>query len=330
MSLSTFYTLGNTSIELTEPRLQALSCPLFIEQEVRVSVLRLDQIHADLGGNKWYKLKPNIEALQSQGLPLAVSFGGAWSNHLRALAAAGREFGFQTLGFVRGEPSEPLNPLLSFARACGMEIRYLSRADYRRKSDPEFIAGITADLGPHLLIPEGGSNKAAVSGCEELASWLRWTAPPTEDPRPLRYVALACGTGTTMAGLLRGLHRQSSQQQGVRPAVCVLGVSVLKAPGYIQAQLEELLGLRQGCTSLEPMISWRILEDYHAGGYARRSPALRQFLDDYRALSDVPVEPVYTGKLMHGVWDQVARNALPRGSELIVVHSGGLLGTPSQ
>ena len=298
---------------LLKPRIQRLDCDLFAEHRVRVSVLRLDEMHPHLGGNKWFKLRPNIAALLRDGLPLAVSFGGAWSNHLRALAAAGKELGFATLGFVRGEQYEPLNPVLEFAADCGMELRYLSRTDYRRKDDPDFLRALTANLGPHLIIPEGGSNAAAVEGCMEIASLLRWQQPLAA----ARRLMLACGTGTTMAGLIRGLSCSVDLESGFESPLQVTGVSVLKAPGYIQGQVQSHL-------QQEAAVNWNVLDDYHCGGYARSDARLEAFLSDFASFSGIPLEPVYTGKLMLALWDQISRGGIPADSEVMVLHSGGV------
>lgn len=320
-------------ISLNTPTLQVLNCSLFDSFGVQLQVLRLDQMHRTLGGNKWFKLRPFVKELKASELPLAVSFGGAWSNHLRALAAAGQEFGFATLGFVRGELHEELNPVLEFASRCGMEIRYLSRSDYRRKQDPEFLAEITGDIGPHLLIPEGGGASAAVDSCGEIADYLNSDEPtPGKLMQGNRYVALACGTGTTMAGLIRGCARRLSNgslvcEGGAPP--CVIGVPVLKAEGYIQNQLSELLPLPTSEDAEQDVnqfngVSWQILENYHCGGYARSNAGLRRFLEDFERSCMLPLEPVYSGKLFFAIYDQLNKGMIPAGSRLILVHTGGV------
>lgn len=313
--------------ELAAAPLQALQHPLFAEHQVQVRVLRLDLMHPDLGGNKWFKLQANLAAIRSAGWPRVVSFGGAWSNHLRALAAAGREFGFATTGFIRGEATDPLNPVLDFAWRCGMELRFLSRSDYRRREDPDFVQHLIRPLGPAFLIPEGGSNELGVSGCERLARMLHWSNPVSsagiqageslaEGQAGARFAWLACGTGATMAGLLRGLGKGNPQQVKVR------GVAVLKAPGYLQRQVCGWLP-----AELSRRVDWQILEDYHCGGYARMSTALRSTLTAMQAATGLPLEPVYTGKLMLALTDQIGRGLLPPGSEVILLHTGGIPGT---
>jgi len=285
-------------------------------------------MHPHLGGNKWFKLQRNIAAIQAAGSPLAVSFGGAYSNHLRALAAAGQEFGLATLGFVRGDAGTPLNPVLEFTRHCGMELRFLSRSDYRRRNDPAFVEELTADLGPVYVIPEGGNNALGVAGCESIVRFLDW-----EPTGRVRLVALACGTGATTAGIIRGLA--ASDQQ-----VRVLGVSVLKAPGYLQREVSTWLepaalfaspatpaNSAGALIGSAPSSDWQILDDYHCGGYARISPILEETMASVSQATGLPLEPVYTGKLMLALVDQARRGLVPAGSELIMIHTGGLLPT---
>jgi 1-aminocyclopropane-1-carboxylate deaminase len=301
------------------PRLQSLDCELLADYSIKLSMLRLDEMHPHLGGNKWFKLRPNIERLQREGLPLAVSFGGAWSNHLRALAAAGKQFGFATLGFVRGERVEPLNPVLAFAQQCGMELRFLSRGDYQRRHEDSFVAELCRGIGPHLLIPEGGSNLDGVLGCTELASYLEWPAGTNQ-----HWVALACGTGTTMAGLVRGLEQRFVSDS--RSASNVLGISVLKAPGYIAEQVSEWLGSAKA--SAEPThsaVSWEVYDEFHCGGYARSNGELQGFLQSFIAETAIPIEPVYTGKLLYGIWQLIKSGRIPPESAGIVLHTGGVM-----
>lgn len=270
--------------------------------------MRLDLIDPLLGGNKWFKLQHNIDAIKEAGNPLVVTFGGAWSNHLRAVAAAGQRFGFATAGLVRGEIIEPLNPSLALARDCGMQLRALSREQYRRKQEPGFEAWLESEFGAHYLLPEGGSNEVGVRGCEALADYFCWQAESKQ-----RVVVLACGTGATMAGLIRGLQ-QSGQ------GASVLGVSVLRAPGYISAQVRHWLA-DAAATNVE----WRVIEDAHCGGYARQTPELLHFMEQFQLSNDIPLEPVYTGKLLFALQRQLELGALNPGGELIVVHSGGIL-----
>lgn len=297
-------------LSISTPPLESLSCELLRQADVSVNVLRLDKCHPLLSGNKWYKLKHNLAYLQSQpDLPI-LSFGGAYSNHLHALAAAGKLLGMETIGVVRGELVEPLNPVLAFAKEQGMTLIGISRSDYRRKQDSGYLEQLRLKFGDFHLLPEGGGNSLALRGCEEIASLLRWQKSESN-----RLVALCCGTGVTMAGLIRGL---AGQESGHAPDV--LGVSVLKGDGYLQSEVAAHLG----CYGNGRQIQWRVDDTYHCGGYARTSPALQSFLSEFAECSDIPLEPVYTGKLFYALFDLIAKGAIPRGTDVVAIHSGGV------
>lgn len=289
------------------PRIDSIDCDLLREHDVLLRVLRLDLMHPTLHGNKWFKLKHTIDRIQEQGIATVLSFGGAYSNHLYALAAAGKLFGFRTIGIVRGELVEPLNPVLQFAREQGMELVPCTRSEYRRQREPGFEAALRQRFGDFYLLPEGGSNALAVTGCAELAELLQWRSAA----RP-RVVGLACGTGATLAGLISGLSRAPRE-----PVPTVLGTAVLRAPGYLAGAVRDLLEHDGVCP-------WSVLEQYHCGGYAKSTPALRAFLADFPRYSAVPLEPVYSGKLLFSLFDQIATGAIARGSEVLALHCGGI------
>ena len=296
-------------IAISKPPIDALHCELLRRSGVSLNVLRLDKCHPLLSGNKWYKLKYNLLEFQQQpDLPI-LSFGGAYSNHLHALAAAGKLFGIRTIGVVRGEMPEPLNPVLAFAKEQGMTLLPVSRGDYRHKLEPEFLEGLRVRFGDFHLLPEGGSNSLAIKGCEEIASLLKWQKPGSK-----QLVALCCGTGTTMAGLIKGLSEIESES-----APDVLGISVLKGDGYLQA---EILGQLQASACTDP-IGWRVDDAHHCGGYARSNSALQSFLSEFAEFSDLPLEPVYTGKLFYALFDLIEKGVISAGTEIVAIHSGG-------
>ncbi len=295
---------------ISKPPIEPLSCELLARRGVSVNVLRLDKCHPLLTGNKWYKLKHNLLEFQKQrDLPI-LSFGGAYSNHLHALAAAGKLLGMETIGIVRGEMPEPLNPVLAFAREQGMTLLPVSRDDYRRKQDLDFLQALRARFGEFHHLPEGGGSALAIEGCEEIASLLDW-----QNGESKRLVALCCGTGVTMAGLISGM---SKQDVGGGPEV--LGISVLKGDGYLEAEVASHLKAH-GCRSL---IEWRVDDSHHCGGYARESPALKAFLNQFAEWSDIPLEPVYTGKLFYALFDRIEKGEIPSGTEVLAIHSGGI------
>ncbi|WP_369233388.1 1-aminocyclopropane-1-carboxylate deaminase/D-cysteine desulfhydrase [Streptomyces sp. R21] len=271
----------------------------FARHGVRLLLKRDDLIHPDLIGNKWRKLAPNLRAAAGRTV---LTFGGAYSNHLRATAAAGRLLGLPTVGVVRGQElaGRPLNPSLSRCAADGMRLHFVDRSTYRRKTDPETLAGILRGAGAEdaYVVPEGGSNSLAVRGCRELGEELRGHAD---------VVALACGTGGTFAGLAAGLA----------PDQRALGIPVLKG-GFLAADIEGLqedaFGGRRG--------DWWLDDRFHCGGYARTTPELDAFAEDFEARHGLPVERLYVAKLLYGLVALTAEDAFPRGTTVAAVITG--------
>ncbi|MEV5877587.1 pyridoxal-phosphate dependent enzyme [Streptomyces sp. NPDC052101] len=271
----------------------------FERHGLRLLLKRDDLIHPHLIGNKWRKLVPNVEA--ARGRPL-VTFGGAYSNHLRATAAAGRLLGLPTVGVVRGQElaGRPLNPSLARCAADGMRLHFVDRSTYRRKAEPETLAAILRGAGAEeaYVVPEGGSNGAAVRGCRALGGELRGQAD---------VVAVACGTGGTLAGLAAGLGA------GQR----ALGVPVLRGgflEGDIQALQERAFGGRTG--------SWSLDERFHFGGYARTTPELHAFARDFEDRHGLPVERLYVAKLLYGLVTLADEGAFGRGTTIAAVVTG--------
>lgn len=289
-----------TSAGILDPRLpsplQEVADDRFGRHGVRLLLKRDDLIHPDLIGNKWRKLVPNIEA--AAGRPL-LTFGGAYSNHLRATAAAGRLLGFPTVGVVRGEElaGRPLNPSLARCAADGMRLRFVDRSTYRRKTEPEVLAGLlrAAQAEHAYVVPEGGSNAAAVRGCRALGVELRGRAD---------VVAVACGTGGTLAGLAAGL--------GVGQRA--LGVPVLRG-GFLAAETERLQVAAFGARSGD----WSLDERFHFGGYGRTTPALHAFAADFEDRHGVRVERLYVAKLLFGLVELAAEGAFGRGTRVAAV-----------
>ncbi|MFD8673728.1 1-aminocyclopropane-1-carboxylate deaminase/D-cysteine desulfhydrase [Streptomyces seoulensis] len=289
-----------------DPLAPALPSPLaelrdnrFSRQGVRLLLKRDDLIHPELIGNKWRKLVPNIEAARGRTL---VTFGGAYSNHLRATAAAGRLLGLPTIGVVRGDElaGRPLNPSLARCAADGMRLHFTDRATYRRKSEPETMAALlrAARAEGAYVVPEGGSNAEAVRGCVALGEELAGCA---------EVVAVACGTGGTLAGLAAGLA----------PGQRAIGVPVLKG-GFLAAEVsalqERAFGARTG--------DWHLEERFHFGGYARTTPELDAFAADFEERHGVPVERLYVAKLLFALTTLAGEGAFPRGTAVAAVITG--------
>lgn len=295
-------------LQIEPPRLQRLTASYLDQRDIRLSVLRLDEIHPLIFGNKWFKLKHNLLASQEQGFSRLLSFGGAFSNHLMAVAAAGQHCGLETIGVVRGELVQPLNPVLQFAADRGMNLQGISRSQYRQKDNPEFHEALRSRWGECYLIPEGGSNALGVKGCRDIASLVSW-----EPGARQRLLAMACGTGATMAGVIQGFAANIA----IRPEI--LGVSVLKAPGYLSRNVSRWLDA--GDLTSEP--SWRIDDDSHFGGYARSNPALERFMTVFSDTHGIPLEPVYTGKLFWRLDQDIRSGQIAPGTDVIALHTGG-------
>ncbi len=285
-------------------RLDAVKWPGQEPPRGPLSMARFDLIDPLLSGNKWFKLQLNLSAALKAGADCIASFGGAWSNHLHALAAAGHRHGIATVGFVRAEPHEALTPTLKDAQRWGMQLRYLSRSDYRRRHEPEFVESLMAGCKVYW-VPEGGANALGVKGCEAMGTSLQAALGESTDV----CVVAAVGTGATLAGLLRSLP---SPWQ-------VLGISVLKGasdqPSRVAGWLDAAGGPR-----------WALRDGFHRGGYARADNELLAFCRDFLRVTNVPLEPVYTGKMMMAIRDMMRAGEFSPHTHVVAVHSGGLQG----
>ena len=285
--------------------LQEIREPVAAAHGVRLLLWRDDLAHADLPGNKARKLKYNLAAARQQGHHTLLTFGGAYSNHLAAVATAGRLFGFKTIGLVRGDALEAataLNPTLAQAAADGMALHYLDRSTYRQRAEPDFIAGQLARFGPAYVLPEGGSNALALPGCAELVAEIR-------QQTSFDALTVAVGTGGTLAGLLTGMAGQEK----------AIGVAALKNGGFLKAEIDALTQQAVG----QKFANYALQTEYHFGGYAKYSAELLAFIQQFRARHDVLLDPIYTGKLLFGVLDLIGRGAFARGSTVVAIHTGG-------
>ncbi|OGX86503.1 1-aminocyclopropane-1-carboxylate deaminase/D-cysteine desulfhydrase [Hymenobacter glacialis] len=292
-----------------EELLQEINEPIADAHGVRLLLWRDDLANPDLPGNKARKLKYNLAAARQQGHHTLLTFGGAYSNHIAAVAMAGRLFGFNTIGLIRGdapaEGHEParLNPTLAQATADGMALHYLDRSSYRRRAEPEFLAEQLARFGPAYVLPEGGTNALALPGCAELVAEIR-------QQTSFDALAVAVGTGGTLAGLVTGLAETER----------VLGVAALKNGGFLKAEVDALTHLAAG----RAFNNFSLHTDYHFGGYAKYSAELLGFIQQFQARHGVLLDPIYTGKMMAGVLDLIGKGYFARGSTVVAVHTGGL------
>ncbi|MEG3631032.1 1-aminocyclopropane-1-carboxylate deaminase/D-cysteine desulfhydrase [Streptomyces poriticola] len=292
-----------TRLDVLQPRLpspvQEVRDARFGRHGVRLLLKRDDLVHPELVGNKWRKLVPNLAA--AAGRPV-LTFGGAYSSHLRATAAAGRLLGVRTVGVVRGDElaDRPRNPSLARCAADGMRLHFIDRSTYRHKADPGTLAAILTACGASgaHVVPEGGSNAPAVRGCRALGEELRARAD---------VVAVACGTGGTLAGLAAGLG----------PGQRALGVAVLRG-GFLTG---EVCRLQQEAFG-GPRGDWRVDDRFHGGGYGRVSPGLDAFAEDFGDRHGLPVERLYVAKLLHALLTLTEDGAFPRGTTLAAVVTG--------
>jgi len=298
---------------IADPLIETLHDPFLLESNIQFDLLRLDTIHPLVNGNKWFKLKLNLQQALDDHHHTLLSFGGAYSNHIRALAAASSMLKIKSIGVIRGERTLPLNPVLQFAHDNDMKLHFVSRANYKLKHTPEFIEVLKEQFGDFYLIPEGGSNELGVKGCEDILDYLDHSADPEDKGRNC-YLAVACGTGATLAGLIRGVARKGL-------GIDIMGVAVLKGAGYLEKEVSSWL---VGDLQEASYPNWNIELDYHCGGYAKHNPALLSFIERFERVNQVSIEPVYTGKLLAGIYDLIENGLIPAGSQVIAIHTGGV------
>ena len=276
--------------------LQEINDSLLKEKGIKLFMKREDLIHPHISGNKWRKLYYNIQAAKDQNCTSLITFGGAYSNHIAATAFAAKENGLKSIGLIRGEENFPLNPTLHFARENGMELHYVSRADYRLKSTPGFLDKLKSQFGDFYLLPEGGTNELAIKGAEEILD-----ANNTQD-----YICCSVGTGGTIAGII---NASNSMQQ-------VIGFPAVKGSEDLLKDVR--CWIENKC--------FKIINNYTLGGYAKLTEKLIQFINEFHKTQDIPLDAVYTGKMMIGILDLVAKDYFSKGSSVLAIHTGGLQG----
>jgi len=272
---------------------------LLKEYNVELYIKREDKIHPSISGNKYRKLKYNLQEAQKFGHDTLLTFGGAYSNHIAAVASAGKEFGFKTIGIIRGEELEDKiveNPTLQFAKSKGMKFKFISRNAYRGKESEVFLNNLKKEFEDFYLVPEGGTNKLAVKGCEEILN----EADTTFD-----YICCAVGTGGTISGII---NASKAHQE-------VLGFPALKGD-FLSTNISKFVSKD----------NWELITDYHFGGYAKVNSELIDFINQFKKEHNIPLDPVYTGKLMFGVIKMIEENYFKQKTKILVIHTGGLQG----
>lgn len=269
-------------------------------------------------GNKVRKLK-GLEPILS-AIPKLITFGGAFSNHLAAAAAFGQRKGIATVGIVRGEPVQ--NAVLDYCTRQGMHLHFVSRTAYRLKNEKVDREAYLQLLGPGHFINEGGSGPHAFLGTSEILPEIVDQLGQLPD-----YLQLAAGTGGTAAGVIHSSLTTATPDQG-RNGLAVEVFPVLKG-NWMRAEISKLLAATGAVASTMDQSNWRIVSDYHFGGYAKRPSELLEFVNRFIEETGIPIEPIYTGKLFFGVLDRIKRGAYPPGSTLVTYHSGGIIAWPT-
>jgi len=266
---------------------------------ISLTIKREDLIHPFVSGNKFRKLKYNLLQAKAESQTTLLTFGGAFSNHIAAVAYAGKEQGFETIGVIRGDELEDKiseNPTLQFAQDCGMRFEFVSREEYRMKSEISFLENLKHKFGSFYLVPEGGTNELAIKGCQEIL---------TEEDAQFDFICCAVGTGGTISGIINS----------VLPHQKVLGFPALKGDFLIN----EIRNFVQN-------ENWELITDYHFGGYGKVNQELIAFINQFYAAYQIPLDPIYTGKMVFGVMDLIQKNYFAENSKILMIHTGGIQG----
>lgn len=292
-------------ININNATLQTLLLHQLKERDINADILRLDRIHPIVSGNKWFKLKNYLEDALQKEYKAVLTFGGAWSNHIIATAFAANRSGLPSIGIIRGEKPKHLSGTLQAAEAYGMKLEFVSRGEYAEKENEQYLNRLPDAFGNSYIIPEGGAGEMGVRGCEEILSLV-----------PLaNYSHIICsiGTGTMYAGI--ALSSLLTQE--------ITGITVLKGFDVRQSECWKLI---QPYGKLEYC---EIIHDYHFGGYAKKTPELLRFMNHFFEITGIPTDFVYTGKLLFACFDLLKKDYFPVGSNILIIHSGGLQGNSS-
>ena len=275
---------------------EQISFPFLNDKQIHLSIKRLDKTHKYISGNKWFKLKYNLLEAKRQKARTILTFGGAFSNHIAATAFLGKEEGFNTIGIIRGEEYNPLNPTLSFAKKQGMKLKYLNRYNYKLKNTDNYLDKLKNEFENIYLIPEGGTNKLAIKGTAEIIN----------DNDQHDYVCCAVGTGGTIAGIINSSHENQK----------ILGFPIINGHNILQKEIEKFTN--KNC--------WKLINKYHCGGYAKLSDKLINTINTFYKMFQIPLDGIYTGKMVLGVLDLIKKDYFPKGSTILLIHTGGIQG----
>jgi 1-aminocyclopropane-1-carboxylate deaminase len=268
----------------------------------QISLKRDDLLHPHISGNKWRKLKYALLEAQQNQIKHLISFGGGFSNHLHALGYCCYQMNIRFTAIVRGDYSGNPSPMLQDLVRWGAELHYVDRSTYQLRDQPQYLARFEQQYHEAIIIPEGGSQAAALKGVGEIISEL------SDD---YDYIMAPVGSGGTLAGLINA----------TQPNTHIMGIAVLKGKNYLENLVGQLLP-----EAAKSNNNWQINHDYHCGGYAKNNKELKAFCEHFMQQTKIPIEPVYSGKLFFALKDLIAKKVFPAGSKILVLHTGGLQG----
>ncbi|MBT6745546.1 MAG: 1-aminocyclopropane-1-carboxylate deaminase/D-cysteine desulfhydrase [Flavobacteriales bacterium] len=278
--------------------LQRVEHTVFDNNGITFYIKRDDLIHSEISGNKWRKLKYNLQEARAQKKDTILTFGGAFSNHIASAAAIGKQKGFKTVGVIRGE-EQLENPTLTRAKENGMQLYFVSRDEYKQKGETDYQLELRNKFGNVYIIPEGGANELGAQGSEEIVN---------EIDIDFDYICCDLGTGTTFSGVINSIVKEQY----------AIGFSALKGEDKLTEAVQKFEKIKRK--------NWHISFDYHLGGFAKRSTELEEFIKEFKEETNVPLDPIYTGKMAFGILDLAKKDYFKKGSSVIMVHTGGLQG----
>ncbi len=283
--------------------LDSVKHPILAAAQVQLSVVRLDKLHPIVSGNKWFKLKKNIAQAQTLKHKRILTFGGAFSNHLVATAAACQLLNLPAIAVVRGlHGAAQTTPTLEACKLMGMQLHFVNRENYNRKNDADFLQELKHQYDNPYIIAEGGYNELGVQGAAEIAQFI---------PQESNFVCSAIGSGITFAGLINAMPKTTA----------LLGFTAFKHGHYLQKDIEHFTKNKYN--------NWHLQTDYHFGGFAKHNKELIHFMNHFYETTSIPLDFVYTAKMMYGIFDLIKKNRFARGSTITAVHTGGLQGNAS-
>lgn len=294
-------------------RIDAIDNSFLKENGIQLFIKRDDLIHPVISGNKWRKLKFNLDKAKSENYKTILTFGGAYSNHLHATAFAAKEFGFKSIGIIRGDDparvdreAPKLNTTLYDCQNYGMYLHFISREEYRRKNELDFITDLRNKFGNFYLIPEGGANYEGISGCIEILK---------EENQTYDFICCTAGTGTTLTGVVLSLREGEK----------LLGFPSVRGGEYLKEEIKKNI-VNFFPDKINKMNSLQLICNYHFGGFAKVNDELKNFVKDFFDQTKIQLDLIYNGKMMFGLFEMIRQSSFKKGTRILVIHCGGIQG----